>query len=93
MIPEFVAPRHGNNDKTSFFPAKDLAFLFLVNFCQIWVAILLNGVLKKLIYLQRKRIPKNRRQAVERVAESEIVPNRHVFVSIFGQEIKEKVEK
>ena len=36
---------------------------------------------------------KNRRQEVERVVESEIVPNRHVFVSSFGQEIKEKVQK
>ena len=30
---------------------------------------------------------------MERVAESEIIPNRHVFVSIFGWEIEEKVEK
>ena len=35
----------------------------------------------------------NLRQEVERVAESEIVPNRHVFVSIVGREIEEKVEK
>ena len=41
---------------------------------------------------QRKLISKNRRQEVESVAESEIVPNWHVFVYIFGQEIKEKVE-
>ena len=31
-------------------------------------------------------------QEVECMAESEIVPNRHVFISIFGQEIEEKVE-
>ena len=41
---------------------------------------------------QRKRVSKNCRQEVERVAEFEIFPNRHVFVSILGQEIKEKVE-
>ena len=34
-----------------------------------------------------------RRQEVDRVAESEIVPKRNVFVPIVGQEIKEKVEK
>ena len=33
-----------------------------------------------------------RRQEVDRVVESKIVPNWHVFVTIFGQEIKEKVE-
>ena len=43
--------------------------------------------------LQQKRIPKERRQEVERVDESEIVPNRHVLFSIFGREIKENVEK
>ena len=42
---------------------------------------------------QRKLISKNRRQEVERVNESEIVPNRHVIISIFGREIEEKVEK
>ena len=42
---------------------------------------------------QRKWISKNRRQEVERVAESKIVPNRHVFVSILGGEIEENVEK
>ena len=36
---------------------------------------------------------KNRQQEVERVAESEVAPNRHFFVSIFGQEIEENVEK
>ena len=35
---------------------------------------------------------KNHRQEVERVAESGKVPNRHVFDSIFGREIEEKVE-
>ena len=30
---------------------------------------------------------------MERVAESKIAPNWHVFVIIFGQEIEEKVEK
>ena len=44
-------------------------------------------------YPQRKWILKTRRQEVDRVAESKIVPNRHVFVSIFGREIEEKVEK
>ena len=33
----------------------------------------------------------NRQQEVERVDESEIVPNRYIFVSIVGQEIEEKV--
>ena len=42
---------------------------------------------------QRKWIPKNRRQVVERVAKSEIIPNWHVFVPISVQEIGEKVEK
>ena len=42
--------------------------------------------------LQQKLFSKNCRQEVERMAESEIVPNRHVFISIFGQEIEEKVE-
>ena len=32
-----------------------------------------------------------RRRDVDRVDESEIVPNRHVFVSIVGREIEEKV--
>ena len=32
-----------------------------------------------------------RRREVDRVDESEIVPNRQVFVSIVGQEIEEKV--
>ena len=41
---------------------------------------------------QRICIYKNRRQEVERVAEYKIVPNRHVFISIFGREIKEKTE-
>ena len=36
---------------------------------------------------------KNRLQEVERVDESEIVPNRHVLVFIAGQEIEEKVKK
>ena len=35
----------------------------------------------------------NRRQEVERVAESEIALNRRVFVAIIGREIEEKVEK
>ena len=35
---------------------------------------------------------RNRRQEVERVGESKIFPSWHVFVSIFVQEIKEKVE-
>ena len=35
--------------------------------------------------LQQKRIPENLQQEVEGVAESGIVPNRHVLVSIFGQ--------
>ena len=35
----------------------------------------------------------NFRQEVERVAESEIVPNRHIFLSIVGREIEENVEK
>ena len=43
--------------------------------------------------LQQKLIPKNRRQEVERVAESDISTNWHVFVSIFGREIEERVEK
>ena len=34
-----------------------------------------------------------RRQKVEHVAKFEIAPNWHIFVFIFGQEIKEKVEK
>ena len=34
-----------------------------------------------------------RRLAVERMAESKIVPNGHVFVSIFVWEIEEKMEK
>ena len=34
-----------------------------------------------------------RRQEVERVAESEIVQNRHVFISTVGREIEEKVDK
>ena len=38
-------------------------------------------------------LEKNCEQDVERVAESEIVPNRRVFVSIIGREIEEKVEK
>ena len=42
---------------------------------------------------QWKRISKNRRKEVERMAEYEIVPNQHVFVSIFGEEIEEMVEK
>ena len=42
---------------------------------------------------QWKRISKNHRQEGEQVAESEIVPNRHIFVSIFGGETKEKVDK
>ena len=42
---------------------------------------------------QWKWISKNRWQEVERVAKSEIVPNRRVFVSIIGQEIEEKVDK
>ena len=40
---------------------------------------------------QRKWILKNRRQDVERVAGSKIFPNLHVFISIFGLEIEEKV--
>ena len=41
---------------------------------------------------QQKLISKNCRQEVELVAESKIVLNQHVFVSIFGREIEEKVE-
>ena len=44
-------------------------------------------------YPQRKRIPKKCQQEVESVAESKIVLNQHAFVSIFGQETEEKVEK
>ena len=44
-------------------------------------------------YLQRKWISKNCPQDVERVDESKIVPNRHVFVLIVGQETEEKMEK
>ena len=33
------------------------------------------------------------RKEVEHVAESKIVPNRQVFISIVGREIEEKVEK
>ena len=40
-----------------------------------------------------KWISKNSQQDMERVAESEIVPNRRVFISIVGQEIDGKVEK
>ena len=36
---------------------------------------------------------KKHQQEVERMAESEIVPNRHVSVSIFGGEIENKVDK
>ena len=43
--------------------------------------------------LHQKRISKNHRHEVERVAESEVAPNRHVFVSVFGRETEEKVEK
>ena len=32
--------------------------------------------------------PENRRQEVERVAESEIVSNQHILISIFGREIE-----
>ena len=35
----------------------------------------------------------NRRQKVERVPESETVPNRRVLVSVVGRVIKENVEK
>ena len=49
--------------------------------------------LKKFNHFSAKKINfENRGQEVERVAESEIVLNRHVFISIFGQEIEEKVE-
>ena len=41
---------------------------------------------------QLKRISKYRRQEVERVAESEIVLNWHVFFSIFVRDIEEKLE-
>ena len=40
---------------------------------------------KILISPQRKQITKNRWQEAEGVDESEIVPNRHIFVSIFGR--------
>ena len=43
--------------------------------------------------LQPELISKDRRHEVEHVAEYKIVPNRHVFVSIFGQEIVENVGK
>ena len=43
------------------------------------------------MYPQRRWISKNCRREVERVAESEIGPNRHIFVSIVGREIGEKV--
>ena len=36
---------------------------------------------------------KNRRKEVKRVAEYEMGPNWHFFVSIVGREIEEKVEK
>ena len=36
---------------------------------------------------------KNRQQEVERMAKSEIAPNWHVFVSISGWEIEEKMKK
>ena len=42
--------------------------------------------------LQSKRISKNHRKEVERVAKSEIVLIWHVFVSISGREMEEKVE-
>ena len=42
---------------------------------------------------QQKLIWKNRRQEVERVNEFKIVLNQHIFVSIFDQEMEEKVEK
>ena len=45
----------------------------------------------KNIYLQREWIPKNHRREVECVDESEIFSNRHVFISIVGQEIEERV--
>ena len=41
---------------------------------------------------QSIRISKNHRQDVERVAESKIFPNWHVFISIFVQKTEEKVE-
>ena len=43
-----------------------------------------DGVLKN-NFPQQKWISKNRQQEVEHMAESEIFPNWHVFVSIFGQ--------
>ena len=41
---------------------------------------------------QQTLFTKKHWQEVERVAESEVVPDRHVFVSIFCREIEEKVE-
>ena len=43
--------------------------------------------------LQHRLISKKCQQEVERKTESEIVPDWHVFVSILGKEIKEKLEK
>ena len=42
---------------------------------------------------RRKLISKNCRQGAERMAEYKIVPIQHVFISMFGQEIQEKVDK
>ena len=50
-----------------------------------WELIFNYNLLLKTIYPQRKWISKNRRQEVERVAESEIVLNWHVFISIFDR--------
>ena len=43
-------------------------------------------------YLQQKLISKKCQQEVERVAESKIFLNWHGFVSVFVQEIKEKLD-
>ena len=44
-------------------------------------------------YPQQNIFSKDRRQEVERAAKPGMVPNRHIFVYIFGQEIEERVEK
>ena len=48
---------------------------------------------KENIYPQQKWILKYRRQEMDYVAESEIFPDRRVFVPIVSREIEEKVEK
>ena len=50
----------------------------------------LGKAIKKMFSPQPKRISKNRREDMERVAESEIVPNWHVFISISAEKSMEK---